>query len=38
VEAGADYFDETATAAEKAIKQATAALKARSAEPYLRAK
>jgi hypothetical protein len=38
VEAGADYFDETAAAAEKAIKQATASLKARSAEPYLRAK
>jgi hypothetical protein len=38
VEAGADFFDETAAAVEKAIKQATAALKDRTAEPYLRAK
>src|ERR1700692_449563 len=36
VEAGPDYFDETATAAETAIKRATAALKDRSAKPYLR--
>jgi hypothetical protein len=36
VEAGHAYFDETAAAAEKAIQQATAALKDRSAKPYLR--
>jgi Cytosol aminopeptidase family, N-terminal domain len=38
VEAGPDYFDETAAAVEKAIKQATASLKDRSTKPYLRAK
>jgi Cytosol aminopeptidase family, N-terminal domain len=36
VEAGPAYFDETAAAAEKAIQQATSALKIRSTEPYLR--
>jgi hypothetical protein len=36
VEAGPTYFDETAAAAEKTIQQATAALKNRSAKPYLR--
>ncbi len=35
VEAGPDFFDETAAAAEKAIKQATAALKDRGTKPYL---
>jgi hypothetical protein len=38
VEAGPDYFDETAAAVEKAIRQATATLKARNAEPYMRTK
>jgi hypothetical protein len=38
VEAGSQYFDETATAAEKAIQKATTALKDRNAEPYMRAK
>jgi hypothetical protein len=38
VEAGPDYFDETAAAVEKAIQQATTALKNRSAKPYIRAK
>ncbi len=38
VEAGPDYFDETAAAVEKAIQQTTAALKNRSAKPYIRAK
>ena len=36
VEAGPAYFDETAAAAEKTIQQATAALKNRTAKPYLR--
>jgi hypothetical protein len=36
VEAGLDFFDETAASAEKAIKQATSALKMRGTEPYLR--
>jgi hypothetical protein len=35
VEAGPDYFEETATAAEKAIQQTNATLKDRSKEPYL---
>jgi hypothetical protein len=35
VEAGPAYFDETVTAVEKAIKQANAALKDRSKEPYI---
>jgi hypothetical protein len=38
VEAGSKYFDETATAVEKAIQQATTALKDRGAEPYIRSK
>jgi hypothetical protein len=38
VEAGPNFFDETVAAAEKAIKQATASLKERSTETYLRAK
>ncbi|HEV3203432.1 MAG TPA: M17 family peptidase N-terminal domain-containing protein [Gemmataceae bacterium] len=38
VEAGPQYFDETVTAADKAIQQATTALKDRSAEPYIRSK
>jgi hypothetical protein len=38
VEAGPDYFDDTAAGVEKAIKLTIAALKNRSAEPYLRAK
>jgi hypothetical protein len=38
VEAGPDYFDETVTAVEKAIKQANAALKHRAKEPYIHAK
>jgi hypothetical protein len=38
VEAGPQYFDETAIGVEKAIRQATTALKDRVAEPYLRGK
>jgi hypothetical protein len=38
VEAGPQYFDETSTAAEKAIQKANAALKDRRAEPYIRPK
>jgi hypothetical protein len=38
VEAGPDFFDETAIAAEKAIQQTTAALKSRSKSPYIQAK
>jgi hypothetical protein len=38
VEAGPDYFDETAAAVEKAIHQATSSLKDRSTKPYIRAK
>ncbi len=38
VEAGPRYFDETATAVEKAIQQASTALQDRSAEPYIRSK
>jgi hypothetical protein len=38
VEAGPDYFDETVTAVEKAIKQGAAALKERSKEPFIHAK
>ena len=38
VEAGPDYFDETVTAVEKAIKQANAALKGRAKEPYIQVK
>jgi Cytosol aminopeptidase family, N-terminal domain len=38
VEAGPQYFDETVAAVEKAIQQATTALKDRSAEPYIRSK
>jgi len=38
VEAGPQYFDETVTAVEKAIQQATTALKDRSAEPLSRSK
>ena len=34
VEAGPKYFDETVTAAQKAIEQAKAALKDRTAKPY----
>src|SRR5213076_2488359 len=36
VEAGPNYFDETAAAVEKAIQQVTASLKDRSMQPYLR--
>ncbi len=38
MEAGPAYFDETAAAVEKAIKQATATLKDRGTESYRRAK
>jgi hypothetical protein len=38
VEAGPQYFDETATAVEAAIQQAKSALKRRTAEPYMRTK
>jgi hypothetical protein len=38
VEAGPQYFDETATAVEKAIQQATTAVNDRSAEPYTQSK
>src|SRR5262245_51907591 len=38
VEAGPDYFDETVTAVQRAIEQATAALQNRSKEPYILAK
>jgi hypothetical protein len=38
VEAGPQYFDETVTAVEEAIQQATTALKDRSTEPYIRSK
>jgi hypothetical protein len=38
VEAGPTYFDETVTAADKAIKQANAVLKSRTKEPYIHTK
>jgi hypothetical protein len=38
VEAGPQYFDETVTAVEKAIQQASTALKDRSAQPLIRSK
>jgi hypothetical protein len=38
VQAGPLYFDETVTAVEKAIQQATTVLKDRGREPYLRSK
>jgi hypothetical protein len=38
VEAGPVYFDETVTAVEKAIKQASTALKDRGAQPLIRSK
>src|SRR5438552_3626606 len=38
VEAGPQYFDETVTAVQKAIQQATTALKDRRAEPLIRSK
>src|SRR5262249_16076924 len=38
VEAGADYFDETATAAEKAILQTNANLQDRAADSYIKSK
>jgi hypothetical protein len=38
VEAGPQFFDETAIAAQKAIQQAQTALRKRTAEPYIRGK
>lgn len=38
VEAGPQYFDETVTAAQKAVQQTKTALKDRTAEPYIRPK
>ena len=38
VEAGPQYFDETATAVEKAIQQATTTVKDRRPEPYTQSK
>ena len=38
VEAGPQYFDETVSAVQKAIQQATTAMKDRSAEPLIRSK
>jgi len=38
VEAGPDYFDETVTAVETAVRQADAVLKNRGKEPYIRPK